>query len=152
MARILRGLIRVIRDIRGSLLFLGRFAISWLGFADVDSMLEAFGAVMGLRFDDVDAETRAGQRLAERLLVRCRPKGDAPARLESVGDPGEAAPTIDSRIPRLHKRGRSVVDIEKNSVVPRVLGAPDNLENVFSKNLYPAIVQQSAVNLHQELT
>src|SRR3954468_17976298 len=107
MARILRGLIRVIRDIRGSLLFLGRFAIARLGFADVDSMLEAFGAIMGLRFDHVDAETRAGQRLAERLLIRCRPKGDAAAGLKSVRDSGEPAPTIDSRIPRLHKRGRS---------------------------------------------
>ena len=114
-------------------------------------MFEALRAVVRLGLDHVNAKTRAGERLAERFLVRRRPKSDATARLQSVCDTIESAATVDLRVPRLHKRSGSVIDIEKNGVIPRLLRAPDDSKNILGENFYPAVVQQSAVYLHQEL-
>src|SRR5688500_1816344 len=103
-----------------------RLALTRLGFADVDTMLEAFCALVRFGFDDVNAKARAGERLAEGLLVRCRPKGDAPAGLQGICDAIESAPAVDFRVSGLDKRGRPVIDIEENGVVAGRLRPPDN--------------------------
>ena len=128
-----------------------RLTLTRLGFADIDPMFEAFRAVVRLGFHHVHTETRAGQGHAERFFVRRRPESDATAWLQSVCDTIESAPAVDLRVPRLHKRSGSVIDIEKNGVIPRPSRAPDDSKNILGENFHPAVVQQSAVYLHQEL-
>ena len=47
-------------------------------------------------------------------------------------------------------RSRAVVDIEKNGVVAIGFNAPDDLRNIFGENGNSPIVEQRAVDLHQE--
>src|SRR5436190_7470663 len=125
-----------------------RFMLTRLGVADVDPMFEAFRAVVRLCFYHVNAKSRAGERVAERFLLRRRPKGDATAGLQRVCDTIESLATVDLGIPCLDKGGGSIVDIEENGVVPRPLRAPDGAKNVLGKNLNPTVVQESTVDFH----
>ena len=47
-----------------------RITLARLGFADIDPMFEALRAIVRLGLNHVNAKSRAGERLAERFLVR----------------------------------------------------------------------------------
>jgi len=46
---------------------------------------------------------------------------------------------------------RTVIDVEKNGVVTLVFNAADGLKNIFGQNCNPTVIEQGAVDFHQEL-
>src|SRR5205085_9341931 len=101
---------------------------------------------MRFGLEDFDVETSAGQTAGKLGFIDGRPASDAPTGLKSAKDRTETTATIDPRIFRVHKRGRAVVNIQQNCVVPAVIGTADHFEDICNDNFHASVVEERAVN------